>query len=41
MEAVRATVATLEATLESMQIVEEMRRTLRDVREREKLGPGS
>ena len=32
MEAVQATADTLQATLENMKIVEEMRRTLRDIR---------
>jgi hypothetical protein len=39
MDAVHATTATLHATLESMKVVEEMRRTLRDIRDVNKLGP--
>ena len=36
-EAVRATADTLSATLEQMKVVEEMRRTLRDIAEASKL----
>ena len=39
MEAVSATAETLQATLENMKIVEDMRRTLRDIRDVNKLGP--
>ncbi len=35
MDAMRATSANLHATLENMKVVEEMRRTLRDIRERQ------
>ena len=38
MNAVHATAETLEATLESMKVVEEMRRTLRDIRDANKAG---
>ena len=34
MNAVHATAETLEATLENMKVVEEMRRTLRDIRDK-------
>ena len=37
MEAVHATAETLQATLEHMKVVEEMRRTLRDIRDVNKL----
>jgi len=37
MDAVQATAETLEATLEHMKVVEEMRRTLRDIRDVHKL----
>jgi hypothetical protein len=37
--AVRATADTLNATLEHMLVVEEMRRTLRDIREANKFDP--
>jgi cell fate (sporulation/competence/biofilm development) regulator YmcA (YheA/YmcA/DUF963 family) len=37
MDAVHATAETLQATLEHMKIVEEMRRTLRDIRDVNKL----
>jgi len=37
MESVHATAESLEATLDGMRIMEEMRRTLRDIRDRHKL----
>jgi hypothetical protein len=37
MEAVHATAETLQATLENMKVVEEMRRTLRDIKGATKL----
>ena len=37
MDAVRATAETLHATFENMKFVEEMRRTLRDIRDLNKL----
>ena len=37
MDAVHATAETLEATLEHMKVVEEMRRTLREIRDANKL----
>jgi hypothetical protein len=36
-DAVRATAETLQAALEHMKVVEEMRRTLRDIRDMNKL----
>jgi hypothetical protein len=36
---VHATAETLHATLEHMKVVEEMRRTLRDIRDANKLNP--
>jgi hypothetical protein len=39
MDAVHATAEALEATLEHMKVVEEMRRTLRDIRSVNKLDP--
>jgi len=38
-DAVRATADTLDATLEHMKVVEEMRRTLRDIRDVDQLDP--
>jgi len=37
MDAVHATAESLEATLEGMRVIEEMRRTLRDIRDMNKL----
>jgi hypothetical protein len=37
MDAVRASAETLQATFENMKVVEEMRRTLRDIRDARKL----
>ena len=41
MEAVNATAETLKATLENMKVVEEMRRTLRDIVAVNRLDPSS